>query len=264
MCAHVHLYVCHTCPTLEVFSAPQTFLMCFFDSQEALFRVYSAPDVRRMAKPFRREGLGSQPELEDTEGPHTLSLAKGWWSWWYQVSLGDKPGDQRGLETPPETWGGCKCDSERSAEQRPHQLLDTEGGVCLLLHLARRDLPTGHQALCHHLRTLRGGGNTCPRSPLPSLWYKNGSFAHDFDSEGQGAVQQHSPVQDHRVPCQEMLDPKRCLTCCEDSLSLYFRKENVMTEHPQFPEALGVLETALALAKTSTTGNQEQQTDGIC
>lgn len=135
VCVHTRasLRVSHL-PYAGDFLGSPDFSDVFFDSQEALFMVYSAPDVRCMAKSFRREGLRSQPELEDAEGPHTLSLAEGWWSWWHQVSPGDKPGDQHGLETQLETWGGCYWNSVRSAEQHPRQLLDTEEGVCLLSH----------------------------------------------------------------------------------------------------------------------------------
>lgn len=69
--------------------------------------VYSAPGARHMAKPFRREGLRGQPTLEDAEGSHAHALAEGCWSWCKQVSPGDKPGGRHGLETPPQTQGGC-------------------------------------------------------------------------------------------------------------------------------------------------------------
>lgn len=72
-----------------------------------------------------------------------------------EISMGWRPHHRPGV--------GVTGPVQRSAEQQPHQLQDTEGEVSLLPCLARfacRGNVSEHQAVNHPLQTLRGGAGS--------------------------------------------------------------------------------------------------------
>lgn len=145
VCPHVHLDTPEP-PWRAPEALPDWFLLWVLipgSFIQGIKQLYSVPGVGHMAKPFRREGLRSQPALEDAARFHTQGCPRA-------AGAGECPqGTRMGwrLHHRP----GVPAQVQRPAEQRPLQPLDSEGEVGLLPHLPRTDLPAGGTSLSTRL-----------------------------------------------------------------------------------------------------------------